>query len=136
MLSIVSELLPIIKPLLERLIPDPAERAAVEQQIAAQAQEAQARMIEAQRDVVVAESGGGWLQRNWRPIFMFVCMGLLLWHAMALPVMAALLSVPLSDMIGLEHVPDGLWTLLTIGMGGYIGGRTIEKVAKARGGLF
>lgn len=136
MLSIVSELLPIIKPLLERLIPDPAERAAVEQQIAAQAQEAEARAIEAQRDVIVAETQGNTLQRNWRPLFMFVCMGLLIWHAIFLPILASILGAPMSEMIGLEHVPEGLWTLLTIGMGGYIAGRSAEKVFAKRGGLY
>jgi hypothetical protein len=27
-------------------------------------------------------------------------------------------------------IPEGMWTLLTVGIGGYIGGRTVEKVLK------
>ena len=28
-----------------------------------------------------------------------------------------------------HQFPDGLWTLLMLGVGGYIGGRTVEKLA-------
>ena len=38
------------------------------------------------------------------------------------------LGVPMVEVVGLKEVPEGLWTLLVIGMGGYIGGRSLEKV--------
>ncbi len=88
---------------------------------------------EAQASIVVAEAQGSPRQRNWRPAFMIVCMGLLVWHAVAVPILAAILAVPLDEVVGLRAVPDGLWTLLVVGMGGYIGGRSLEKVFAGRG---
>ena len=32
---------------------------------------------------------------------------------------------------GMESVPDRLWTLLTVGIGGYVAGRSGEKIAKS-----
>ena len=128
----LTALIPMLGPVLElveRIVPDPKDRLELEARLADYAQESEARIVEARAQVVSAEAQGSWLQRAWRPIFMFVCMGLLGWHAIALPILAVSLGVSLNEMIGLTLVPDGLWTLLTIGMGGYIAGRSGEKIA-------
>ena len=131
-----SILVPLVGPLVDlarRAIGDPDERAAVETALRRAAAEVDATLAEAGRDVVVAEATGqSAVQRNWRPHFMYVCMILLVWHAVPVPILAVLLDVPVSALVALDHVPSGLWTLLTVGMGGYIGARTIEKVALGR----
>jgi len=132
----IGALTPFLGPVLEiveRVIPDPAERARIEAELRRAASDAEARMAEAQASIVTAEAQGSALQRNWRPAFMVVCMALLVWHAVAVPVLAAMLGVPLDQVVGLKAIPDGLWTLLVIGMGGYIGGRSLEKVFANRG---
>lgn len=127
-LSTFASLAGPILDLIRRAVPDRDEQARLEAALAQAIAQADARLAEAQSLVVKAEAGGNWLQRSWRPIFMWLCMGLLIWHAVAMPVLAVALGVPLTDMVGLDHVPDGLWTLLVVGMGGYIGGRSVEKV--------
>ena len=72
------------------------------------------KLIEVQSNVIVAEAGGkSWLQRNWRPITM-VCF----------------LILVILDSFG--WLPNKLapqaWTLLSIGLGGYVVGRSAEKV--------
>lgn len=132
----IGALAPFLGPILEivrRVVPDPAERARIEADLTRAASDAEARLAEAQASIVVAEAQGSALQRNWRPAFMIVCMGLLVWHAVAVPILAASLAVPLDEVVGLRAVPDGLWTLLVVGMGGYIGGRSVEKVFAGRG---
>ena len=114
------------------LIPDPKKKAEAEAvliEARTRAEELDARLAEAGRDVVVAEATGhSRVQREWRPHFMYLCMVLLFWHAVPLPLLSVALDVPLEALVGLAAVPSGLWTLLTVGMGGYIGARTLEKI--------
>jgi len=62
------------------------------------------------------ETNGNWLQRSWRPIIMFIFTGVVL--------LACYTDVQLND------VPEEFWGLLKLGLGGYIGGRSAEKIAK------
>jgi holin (3TMs family) len=75
-----------------------------------------------QRDVIVAEAqGASWLQRNWRPMMMLffaVLIGTVTWtggyingHALDHDFVMEILSI------------------IKIGLGGYVVGRTVEKVA-------
>lgn len=74
-------------------------------------------MTKTQAGVINTEAQGNFLQRTWRPIVMLTFLVLI--------VLAALKLVDLSMM----HVPKEMWKLLTIGIGGYIGGRSLEKIA-------
>ena len=80
--------------------------------------------------IVLAEvQSEHWLTRSWRPLLMLVLIGFLLLVGLILP-LADLLSgsrVPFEPRWQL--LPAGFWDFLTIGMGGYIGGRSLEKVA-------
>jgi hypothetical protein len=82
--------------------------------------------LNAQRDIIVAEAKGeSWLQRNWRPLSMMVFVTIIANN---------FIFVPYAKSFGMDvpmlAIPDGMWTLLTVGIGGYIGGRTVEKVLK------
>ena len=80
-------------------------------------------------DVVLAETRSEhWLTRSWRPVLMLVLMGFLI---------IAGLVLPLADMWAGHHIafeprwqtlPTGFWDFLSVGMGGYIGGRSLVKV--------
>ena len=71
-----------------------------------------------QSNVVVTEMQGNWLQRSWRPILMLLCIIIIAWNYMFVPIFH------LPQMI----LPKELWTLLTIGVSGYIVGRSGEKI--------
>lgn len=71
------------------------------------------RLLEAKSSIVVAEAqGGSWLQRSWRPITML-----------------SFLALVICDSFGLLANPlaSEAWTLLQIGLGGYVVGRSVEK---------
>jgi len=73
------------------------------------------KLLEAKSNIVVAEAqGGSWLQRSWRPITMLV-----------------FLCLVVADSFGWLASPlaDEAWTLLQIGLGGYVVGRSIEKIS-------
>lgn len=78
------------------------------------------KLAEQKAKIVQAEAEGqSWLQRNWRPITMMVFVVIVAWNYIIAP-LAGLEMLPM---------PDQLWDLLQIGIGGYIAGRSIEKVA-------
>lgn len=84
--------------------------------------------------VVKAEiMGESPVQRNWRPHLMYLIMGLLVWLILVGPIIDQVTGWMLLDasLNALERVPDKLWGLLTIGLGGYVLGRSGWKMVKA-----
>ncbi|RLA02582.1 MAG: hypothetical protein DRQ42_00130 [Gammaproteobacteria bacterium] len=81
--------------------------------------------LKAQRDIIVAEAQGTPLQRNWRPGLM-ILFGFIIFNNYVLYPYLSLLweAAPL-----LETPPD-LWALIKIGLGGYVVGRSGEKIMK------
>ena len=72
------------------------------------------KLIEVQSNVIVAEAAGkSWLQRMWRPITMLTFLVLVILDSFGW------LPSPLAPQA---------WTLLSIGIGGYVVGRSAEKV--------
>lgn len=79
-------------------------------------------IAEAQADVLKTEiASRNWLASNWRPILMLTFTYIIL-HAFVLAPVFGIATVV---------IPDQMWNLLTIGVGGYIGGRTVEKITPA-----
>lgn len=74
--------------------------------------------LEAKAEIIVAEAKSeSWITRNWRPMTMlaFVCAILGYWFGLT------------PDTIPPEAV-DSMFTLVQIGLGGYVVGRSAEKV--------
>jgi len=69
-------------------------------------------MAQHQSSVINSEASGNWLQRSWRPVTMLSFLILIYLNQFGI------LTIPLSADI---------WDLFKIGLGGYVGGRTIEK---------
>lgn len=85
-------------------------------------------LIEAQSKAIQAEATGqSWLQRNWRPITMMFFLYLLgsYWHGYA----------P-EYLIQNPQLVDKLFSLLQVGIGGYIASRGVEKIAPQMGQMF
>ena len=71
-----------------------------------------------QTEIIVAEAKGNWLQRSWRPILML---------SFGFIVIYVKFVGPLFDL-RIPMLEDEFWTLLQIGIGGYVVGRTGEKM--------
>ena len=90
------------------------------------------RSVELGAGVVMAEvQSEHWLSRNWRPMLMLLLMAFLLLVGFILPMADLLAGRTIPFQPRWQLLPDGFWQFLTVGMGGYIGGRSIEKVAGA-----
>lgn len=68
-----------------------------------------------QASVIRTEAQGNWLQKSWRPIVMLTFTFIVL--------VGAFIPIPL-----LKDTSE-FWNLLEIGLGGYVIGRSVEKVA-------
>ena len=100
-----------------RLVPDESKIAEFKAQLAQAAIEAEAARVKAAGDIISAENNsGGWLASSWRPVTMYIFLAFLIsaWFGYTPP-----------------HMPDvmllEIFGLIKIGLGGYIGARTIEK---------
>lgn len=79
-----------------------------------------------QRDVVVAEiTGDSWLQRNWRPMLMCLFGVIIANNYVFNPWLKVMFEI---DII--MTIPPQMWSLLKLGVGGYIVGRSTEKAVK------
>lgn len=90
--------------------------ATLQNQVTAKLIELESQKLAAQSKIIAAEANGqSWLQRNWRPITMLTFLFLV--------VMDSFGWLP-------NRLADEAWTLLQIGLGGYVIGRSGEKIVK------
>jgi hypothetical protein len=84
------------------------------------------KLAEQQTRVIVAEAQGqSWLQRNWRPMLMCTLGFIVLNNYVLVPYASSFgLPVPMLDL------PDGMFNLLVVGVGGYVVGRSGEKITQ------
>lgn len=126
-MSIVTKAIgAIIDPLfgvIDKSITDKDEAARLKQAIQSQLIDARGKELESRMQVVLAEAGGeSWLQRNWRPILMLVIVAIVANNYLVAPYLGAMFGVGLT-----LPLPQSLWDLMTLGVGGYIAGQTAER---------
>ena len=87
------------------------------------------KMVEHQTATIREETRSkSWMARNWRPILMLTFCWILFWNYGILPLARVWYpDLPILDL------PQGAWTLLTIGVGGYVAGRSWENVSRITG---
>ncbi|MCY4044389.1 MAG: 3TM-type holin [Cellvibrionales bacterium] len=77
------------------------------------------QLADAQSKIILAEANGNdWLQKNWRPLAMITFVVLIVLDFLG---------------FGAHRLSEHAWELMKIGMGGYVVGRSVEKVATAVG---
>tara|TARA_R110002051_G_scaffold257435_5_gene316443 strand:+ start:31288 stop:31740 length:453 start_codon:yes stop_codon:yes gene_type:complete len=74
--------------------------------------------------IILEEAKGNWLQRSWRPLIMLSFAAIVVFHYFLYPVLLAF-NPELPDLPALGV---NFWDLLQIGIGGYVVGRTAEKI--------
>tara|TARA_R110002020_G_scaffold173776_2_gene364712 strand:- start:4691 stop:5089 length:399 start_codon:yes stop_codon:yes gene_type:complete len=81
-------------------------------------------VVKAQRDTIVAEAKSqSFLARNWRPIMMLTFVFIIANNYIFFP------YIQLFGGQAMElEIPDAMWGLLKIGVGGYVLGRSGEKM--------
>jgi hypothetical protein len=117
--SLIPALLPVLQKVIGNLFPDPAEKAKAEAEMMRQLLEAQAEIEQAASKIIQTEAASThWLAANWRPLTMLIFVGLIVarWFGWAAP-----------NLSEAEYLK--LWSIVEIGLGGYVIGRSVEKIA-------
>lgn len=117
--ALVPALAPIIGQIVGSLFPDPTEKAKAEAEAMRQLLAHQSDIESAAAKIIQTEAASThWLAANWRPLTMLVFVGLIVarWFGWAAP--------------GLQEAEYlKLWSIVEFGLGGYVVGRSVEKVA-------
>ena len=117
--ALVPALAPIIGQIVGSLFPDPTEKAKAEAEAMRQLLAHQSEIESAAAKIIQTEAASThWLAANWRPLTMLVFVGLIVarWFGWAAP--------------GLQEAEYlKLWSIVEFGLGGYVVGRSVEKVA-------
>lgn len=88
------------------------------------------KSAELEQAIVLAEiKSEHWLTRSWRPILMLTLLGFVVFVGLVIPLLDAVMGAPVAFNPRWQTLPPQFWDFLSIGIGGYIGGRTLEKVA-------
>ena len=114
----VTALLDVGGKLIDRFLPDPAQQDQARLQLLQLYQNGELAAIAAQSSIVKAEAESEhWLAACWRPILMLTFGALIVarWFGWAAP-----------DLSESEYLK--LWSIVELGLGGYVIGRSAEKI--------
>lgn len=117
----VSAILGIGGKLIDRLWPDPEQKAQAQLALLELAQKGELAEFTGRAEIVKTEAASNhWLAANWRPILMLVFGGLIVarWFGWAAP-----------NLSEAEYLK--LWSIVEFGLGGYVVGRSAEKIIPA-----
>ena len=104
---------------IDKLFTSEEERLKAKNEIFKVLQEQQLELQKLQTEIIVTEANGNWLQRSWRPILMLAFVFIVIYVKFIAP----LFSLPIPPL------ENEFWNLLQLGIGGYVVGRSVEKVA-------
>jgi len=116
-LALLPALMPVVSKGLDRIFPDPTEKAKAEAELMKQMMEDMEKLSIAAAGIIQQEAASThWLAANWRPLTMLVFVGLIVarWMGWAAP-----------NLAEAEYLK--LWDIVELGLGGYVIGRTVEK---------
>ena len=126
MIPLITMLAPLIGDIVKEAIPDPDKKMDAENKVRLALLE-NAKQIEASASsIVLAEAKSeSWIASSWRPILMMNITAIVSVNFLVFPLVEVFTGTKLSIPL-----PPELWTLLTVGVGGYTIGRSAEKVAR------
>lgn len=117
--ALIPALAPILGKVVGNLFPDPTEKAKAEAEMMRQLLAAQSEIEQAASKIIQTEAASThWLAANWRPLTMITFVALIVarWFGWAAP-----------NLSEAEYIK--LWSIVEFGLGGYVVGRSVEKIA-------
>lgn len=115
--------------ILDKVIPDPAAKAAAQLELMRLHQEGDLKELDAAMQIIVAEATSEHpLTSQWRPITMLTFVAIVANNYLLYPYLSLIW-----EAAPLLPLPEDLWALIKIGLGGYVVGRSVEKTAEAIG---
>jgi hypothetical protein len=125
MLGAVAPLAKILFNTIEKSVPDKDLQEKLKSQLQTQLLQSNTAELQAAAKIVEAEAKAGWFAASWRPLLMYVLIFILVWNYVLGPVILFFFKAVITIQL-----PGDVWTLLQIGLGGYVVGRSAESVAR------
>ena len=125
MLNAVAPLAKILFSTIEKSVPDKDLQAKLKADLQTQLLQSNTQELQAAAKIVEAEAKAGWFASSWRPLLMYVMIFILIINYIIAPMVKAVFGVS----IGFD-LPTDVFTLLQIGLGGYVVGRSGESIAR------
>ena len=125
MLSAIAPLVKILFSTIEKAVPDKDLQERLKAQLNEQLLKSSTEELKAAASIVEAEAKAGWFVASWRPLLMYVLIFVLVFNYIFAPVIKMISG----HIVGFE-LPGDVWTLLQIGLGGYVVGRSSESIAR------
>jgi len=125
MLGAVAPLAKILFSTIEKSVPDKDLQEKLKAQLQTQLLQSNTQELQAAAKIIEAEAKAGWFASSWRPLLMYVLIFILVWNYVIGPVIKVFTGAVISF-----ELPGDVWTLLNVGLGGYVIGRSAESVAR------
>ncbi len=119
MLGAVAPLAKILFSTIEKSVPDKDLQAKLKSDLQTQLLQSNTAELQAAAKIVEAEAKAGWFASSWRPLLMYVLIFILVWNYILGPVLLFFFKASITITL-----PGDVWTLLQIGLGGYVVGRS------------
>ncbi len=126
MLGAVAPLAKILFNTIEKSVPDKDLQAKLKADLQTQLLQSSTEELKAAASIVEAEAKAGWFTASWRPLLMYVLIFILIWNYILGPIVKFFFAAAITI-----DLPGDVWTLLQIGLGGYVVGRSGESIAKS-----
>lgn len=125
-LSAASAIVPGIFRIVDKAVENKDEANKIKQEIQLSLLSGQLEEMKTAASIIVAEvKGESWMQRNWRPTLMMTIVAIIANNYLIAPYLSLFFDVGI-----VLELPEELYTLMTIGVGGYITSRGAEKGLK------
>ena len=125
MLGAVAPLAKILFNTIDKAVPDKDLQEKLKAQLQTQLLQSNTQELQAAAKIIEAEAKAGWFAASWRPLLMYVLIFILVWNYVIGPVIKVFTGAVISF-----ELPGDVWTLLNVGLGGYVVGRSAESVAR------
>ena len=125
MLGAIAPLAKILFNTIEKAVPDKDLQAKLKADLQTQLLQSNTQELKAAASIIEAEAKAGWFASSWRPLLMYVLIFVLVFNYIFAPIIKMISG----HIVGFE-LPGDVWTLLQIGLGGYVVGRSAESVAR------
>lgn len=128
-IPIIDAILGLVNTAVDKIFPDKTEALKVKGEIEKTILQNEATITLAVAEIIKTEAQGGWLQRNWRPLLMLTCIFIVANNYILYPYI-----ILFGGKAIVLDLPEKLWNLMTIGVGGYVVGRSAEKIVEKTNG--
>ena len=120
---VVADILQLLGGIIDRVVDGEQDADRIKERINKLAEQNRLKEIDLMANIILAEANSSnIIQRMWRPLIMLGIGAILINTFLIAPYIYALFGVDVSSPL-----PESLYDLLGLGIGGYVIGRTIEK---------